>query len=449
MTAARPATATQWIIPPRLGSIDAYRGLVMFLMMAEVLRLAAVAAKVPNSWLLQFLAHHQSHVPWAGCSLHDLIQPSFSFLVGVSLPFSIASRVAKGQSRFGMFLHAILRAIILVLLGVFLRSMSAKQTNWTFEDTLSQIGFGYVPLFLLGFTRQRWQWAALVAILIGYWAAFALYRLPPSDFDYQSVGVPPDWPYHYSGLAAHWNKNSNLAWAFDTWFLNLFPRAKTFLFNSGGYATLSFIPTLGTMILGLIAGRWLFVGQTSTSAVSPHKPETPARGQAAKSATIAYRPPGPWRTIGALILTGLILLALGLLAHGSVEIPFAKGMENVSLVPVTICPCVKRIWTPSWTLYSGGWCFLILAGLYAVIDVARVSGWDFPLRVIGANSIAAYLLAHGPHKFISDSLKLHFGAHWLDIFGPAYQPLVIGTAVLAIEWLILYWLYRKRIHIRI
>jgi heparan-alpha-glucosaminide N-acetyltransferase len=449
MTAARSASATQWIIPPRLGSIDTYRGLVMFLMMAEVLRLAAVAAKAPNSWLLQFLAHHQSHVPWAGCSLHDLIQPSFSFLVGVSLPFSIASRIAKGQSRFAMFLHAILRAIILVLLGVFLRSMSAKQTNWTFEDTLSQIGFGYVPLFLLGFTRQRWQWTALVAILVGYWAAFALYRLPPSDFDYQSVGVPSDWPYHYSGLAAHWNKNSNLAWAFDTWFLNLFPRPKTFLFNSGGYATLSFIPTLGTMILGLIAGRWLFVGQTSTSAVSPHKPEAQARGPAAKSATIAYRPPGPLRTIGALMLTGLILLALGLLAHGSVEIPFAKGMENVSLAPVTICPCVKRIWTPSWTLYSGGWCFLILAGLYAVIDVARISGWDFPLRVIGANSIAAYLLAHGPHKFISDSLKLHFGAHWLDIFGPAYQPLVIGTAVLAIEWLILYWLYRKRIHIRI
>src|SRR4029079_13014464 len=149
---------------PRLGSIDAYRGLVMFLMMAEVLRLAGGSAKGPDSWLLKFLAHHQSHVPWAGCSLHDLIQPSFSFLVGVSLPFSIASRLAKGQSRFGMLLHALFRAVILVLLGVFLRSMGRQQTNWTFEDTLSQIGFGYVPLFLLGFTRQRWQWAALVTI---------------------------------------------------------------------------------------------------------------------------------------------------------------------------------------------------------------------------------------------------------------------------------------------
>src|SRR4051795_12439783 len=121
MTAPSSASPAQWIIPPRLGSIDAYRGLVMFLMMAEVLRLAAVSTKVPDSWLLKFLAHHQSHVPWAGCSLHDLIQPSFSFLVGVSLPFSIASRLAKGQSRVAMLLHALLRAIVLVLLGVFLR----------------------------------------------------------------------------------------------------------------------------------------------------------------------------------------------------------------------------------------------------------------------------------------------------------------------------------------
>src|SRR5690348_15043967 len=119
---------------PRLGSIDAYRGFVMFLMMAEVLRLAAVSAKLPDSGFWKFLAFHQSHVPWAGCSLHDLIQPSFSFLVGVSLPFSLASRMSKGQSRLAMIAHAVFRAAVLVLLGVFLRSMGKTQTNWTFED---------------------------------------------------------------------------------------------------------------------------------------------------------------------------------------------------------------------------------------------------------------------------------------------------------------------------
>src|ERR1035437_3596734 len=74
-------------------------GFVMFLMMAEVLSLSRVAKVRPDSALWQFLAHHQSHVAWIGCSLHDLIQPSFSFLVGVALPFSLASRAARGQSR--------------------------------------------------------------------------------------------------------------------------------------------------------------------------------------------------------------------------------------------------------------------------------------------------------------------------------------------------------------
>ena len=66
--------------------------------------------------------------------------------------------------------------------------------------------------------------------------------------------MSPDWAHNLTGFAAHWNKNTNLAWAFDTWFMNLFPREHPFTNNGGGYSTLSFIPTLGTMILGLIAG---------------------------------------------------------------------------------------------------------------------------------------------------------------------------------------------------
>ena len=77
-----------------------------------------------------------------------------------------------------MTLHAFWRALLLVLLGVFLRSTHSSQTNWTFEDTLTQIGLGYGFLFLLGFRPVRDQWIALGVILVGYWAAFALYPLP-------------------------------------------------------------------------------------------------------------------------------------------------------------------------------------------------------------------------------------------------------------------------------
>ncbi|WP_442404979.1 hypothetical protein [Mycobacterium sp.] len=98
-----PSTASPTLPDPaptrRLGSIDAYRGLVMFLMMAEVLRFCAVASAVPGNTIWAFLCHHQSHVEWIGCVLHDMIQPSFSFLVGVALPFSLARGQSPGKRR--------------------------------------------------------------------------------------------------------------------------------------------------------------------------------------------------------------------------------------------------------------------------------------------------------------------------------------------------------------
>jgi heparan-alpha-glucosaminide N-acetyltransferase len=389
-------------ITQRLASLDAYRGFVMFLMMAEVLRLCRVAVALPESGFWQLLCHHQSHVEWIGCSLHDLIQPSFSFLVGVALPYSIASRMSKGQSRGRMTAHAFWRALLLILLGVFLRSTGSSQTYWTFEDTLTQIGLGYGVLFLLGFRPARDQWIAFALLLAGYWAAFALYPPPGPEFDYAKVGVPKAWPHLMSEFEAHWNKNSNLAWAFDTWFLNLFPRAKPFEFNGGGYATLSFIPTLGTMVLGLIAGSVL-------------------RSERA-----------PWAKVNWLLIAGILGLVSGAVIGW-----------------LGICPVVKRIWTPSWTLYSGGWCFLLLATFYAIIDIFGFKLWSFPLVVIGMNSIAAYCIAHLFDSFIFKNLKTHLGQDAFKIFGDAYEPFLHGAAVLLGLWLILFWMYRRKIFLRI
>lgn len=389
-------------LPGRLGSMDAYRGLVMLLMMGEVLSFSHVARARPDSLFWRFLAHHQSHVEWTGCSLHDLIQPSFSFLVGVALPFSLASRIARGQSRARMTIHAFWRALVLILLGVFLRSIDRSQTYWTFEDTLTQIGMGYGILFLLGFRPARDEWIALGVLLVGYWAAFALYPLPGPDFDYTKVGVPKDWPHLMTGFAAHWNKNSDFAWAFDTWFLNLFPREHPFLYNDGGYATLSFIPTLGTMVLGLITGGVL-------------------RSQREPLAKVRW-----------LATAGVIGLVLG-----------------AALGWLGICPVVKRIWTPSWTLFSGGWCFLLLAGFYVVMDVWGRKRWAFALVVIGMNSIAAYCIAHLFEGFVSSSLNTHLGSHIFLAFGSAYAPPLHGAAVLLVFWLMLYWMYRRKIFLRI
>ena len=390
--------------PPRLVSLDAFRGFVMLLMMAEVIRLAAVAQALPENAFWTFLAHHQTHVEWIGCSLHDLIQPSFSFIVGVALPFSISTRLARGQTRGRMTSHAFSRAFILILLGIFLRSVGKPQTYFSFEDTLSQIGLGYGFLFMLGFRPVRDQWIAFGLLLAGYWLAFALYPLPGPGFDYANVGVSPDWitQHGLNGLAAHWNKNSNLAWAFDTWFLNLFPRETPFAFNVGGYATLSFIPTLATMILGLIAGEKL-------------------RGDGASAQKLRW-----------LACAGCIGLAAGSL-----------------LGALGICPLVKRIWTPGWTLFSGGWCCLLMAAFYFVIDVRHRRVWAFPLIVVGLNSIAAYCMAHLFENFVRSALVTHFGANAFRILGKPYEPLLLGGATLLILWLILFWMQRRKIFLRI
>jgi len=398
------ASETEAARPPRLTSIDAFRGLVMFLLLAEALHLAAVSEALPESRLWATLAYHQTHVEWIGCSLHDLIQPAFSFLVGVALPFSLANRRRRGQSRGQMTRHAISRALILIGLGVFLRLTGdpALKRYVTFEDTLTQIGLGYPFLFLLGFRPKRDHWIALAAILVGYWGLFALYPAPGTDFDYASVGVPADWPHLMTGFEAHWNKNSNPAWAFDRWWLNLFPRDEPFLFNRGGYATLSFIPTLGTMILGLIAGRTL-------------QEQRPAAS-----------------TLTRLVGWGLAGLAIG------------WGLGELGL-----CPVVKRIWTPSWTLFSGGWCFLALAAFHAVIDLWGWKRWAFPLVVIGMNSIAAYLISWLIEPRIAEALGRVPGPAAFQSLGDAYEPLLHGAAVLFVAWLILYWMYRQKLLMKI
>ena len=122
----------------------------MVLMMGEVMHWEATARAFPGSTFWRILGYNQSHVEWAGMSLHDTIQPGFTFLAGVALPYSIASRMARGQSAARMSIHAVWRAFLLIALGIFLRSIGKSQTNFTFEDTLTQIGLGYPFLFALG-----------------------------------------------------------------------------------------------------------------------------------------------------------------------------------------------------------------------------------------------------------------------------------------------------------
>ena len=400
-------SAVETSSPKRRTSIDVLRGMVMFLMLAEVLhweQLSAVSGgfSEPVQRVLGWIVFHTSHVQWRGCSLHDMIQPVFSFLVGTSLAFSYTKRVKEGQSWQGMLMHALARSVTLILLGIFLRSLGKPQTNFTFDDTLTQIGLGYGFLFLFGGSKQLTVVLGILGILGSYWLLFALYPLPPAEFDYPRVGVPDTWQHHASGFAAHWNKNSNAAWAFDTWWMNLFPREKAYLYSGGGYCTLSFIPTLGTMLMGLLAGNWL-----------------------REDSQVGRRNWYFLATAGICLAGAWALDALG------------------------VCPLVKRIWTPSWTLWSGGICFLWLLVLCWILDDVRYTRWSYFFRVIGANSIVAYVMSWTIESWVGQAIERHFGFAIRGLVPEAYRTFVLGWLILLVFWLILDWLFRRKIFVRI
>ncbi len=406
--------------PARLVSLDAYRGAIMLFMASGGLALPAVAQHFPDDPVWRFLAFNTDHVPWVGCSLWDLIQPSFMFMVGVAMPYSIASRRAKGDSQRKIVAHVLFRAVLLVLLAIFLTSNGRQRTDFVFPNVLAQIGLGYAFLYLLLGRGMRVQLMGLAGILLGYWLLFFRWPLPGPGFDYRSVGWPDDWR-GLPGWFAHWDKNTNAAAAFDVSFLNLFPRTKPFLFNEGGYQTLNFVPSLATMILGLMAGEML------------------------------RTPKNKWRKLAWLLTAAALCLTLGWLAGQFV------------------CPIVKRIWTPSWVLYSAGWTFLMLAGFFWLIDIQGWRRWALALIVVGMNSIAMYCMAQLMKGWIRSSLQIHLGPLalpsltyivkpvlawgnvavdplWLNnTFGPITQ----SAAVLLVLWLICLWMYRRGIFVRI
>jgi heparan-alpha-glucosaminide N-acetyltransferase len=124
MSASPPPAAVTAATPraERLTSLDAFRGAIMLLMASSAFGLPQIAKSFPDNPTWQFIGTQCDHTPWSGCTLWDLIQPAFMFMVGVALPWSVANRQARGDSFGSMLGHALWRSLLLVLLAVFLTS---------------------------------------------------------------------------------------------------------------------------------------------------------------------------------------------------------------------------------------------------------------------------------------------------------------------------------------
>jgi heparan-alpha-glucosaminide N-acetyltransferase len=474
-----PKSATE-----RLMSLDAYRGFAMLLMVSEGFGITDLVRRRHPEVLSQFdgrwygkpwklfwdtAAWQLDHVAWTGCVAWDLIQPAFMFMVGVSMPFSFAKRESRGDSWGLQFRHAVIRSLILIGLGIFLRSSHSTMTYFTFEDVLTQIGLGYLFVFILLRAPFVAQCVAVLVILGGYWFAFYRYPLPPPDgnlvtkYVVEHARKPEEAQKEYKQfndaglkpphLAEHWNKHTNFAAAADRVFLNLFPRSgepwegKKFWVNGGGYQTLNFIPSIATMLFGVMAGQLLR---------------------------------GPWtphRKLAILMAAGLGCIVVAMALDTTIW-PFHFDRLNYSL-----CPIVKRIWTPSWAVFSTGWALWFLGLFYWVVDMRGHRGLAFPLAIVGMNSILVYCVAHLSDSWLSTMLRIHLKAfdqglqgvivslsnrfpavghlsfvRWLGhasatdiLYGHSsiYTPIWHEIAILFLIWLICLWLYRRRIFVRV
>lgn len=368
----------------RVLSLDVYRGMVMLLLATSGLGLAKAGAKMDGPFA-EWLVFHGTHPEWnsqfgfLGVSLWDLIQPAFMFIVGVSMPFSYGKRARLGESYAKRLRHAWTRAILLTLLGVFLQSQRSTDTNWLFTNVLSQIGLGYGFLFFLVGKSWRTQFVAGAAILVGY---YLLMILLPRGLE--------TW-------RAHFENGTSFPQHFDLWFLNLFPREKPF--EGHVYTTLNFVPSMVTMLMGLMCGQ--VIGDKSL-----------APGAKLKRF---------WISAALLLMTG-------------------------ALLGVTACPVIKKIWTPSWTLYSGGYVIALLALFYWVIDVKKWNGWVFPFVVVGLNPLTMYLLGMLSKGFTRKALHTHLpDAFFTGVHGPIVEACLIAL----LFWLVVWWMYRNRVFLRL
>jgi len=376
--------------PTRLLSLDLLRGLTIGFMIL----VNNNGDEAHAYWALK-------HAAWNGFTPTDLVFPTFLFLVGISTVLSLQSRLAQGVQKQSLFLHVVRRAIILYLLGLIVNSFPFFHLHtMRFYGVLPRIAICYLVVAALYLISPEWRSKAALAVaaLAGYWILMRFVSVP-------GYGAPT----HDVPLL---DRDGNLAAWLDR---QIFSASHLYEHTRDPEGLLSTIPALGTALMGMLTGLWLRTSRTLAQK---------ARG---------------------IAIAGLSGVLLG-------------GLWNLSF------PINKKLWTSSYVLFAGGLSLLLLALSVWLVDMTSEQEgkprkpWFFtPLLVFGTNAIAAYVLSELLAAGIS-SIRLDSGlnvsqAIYRFIAGivpdPAFASLLYSLGFVAVCWIVIYVLYRRKIFIKI
>lgn len=110
-------------------------------------------------------------------------------------------------------------------------------------------------------------------------------------------------------------------------------------------------------------------------------------------------------------------------------------------------PVIKNIWSSSFVLVAGGWSLVLLSGFYLVMDVWGWKKWAFVFVLIGMNPLTIYLTQAGMINYESTAAYFFNGA--LHYFSDPLRALLWALCLLSTKILFLYFLYRKRLFLRV
>lgn len=342
----------------------------------------------PGTW--QHVYPPLLHAEWHGWTHTDLVFPFFLLIVGVALPFSLASRRAREPRKLRR--HVFRRAAILILLGLFLNAFPFfRLETLRYPGVLQRIGLCYLVASLLYiYTSRRAQIAVTVALLLGYWAAMMLTPVPGYG-------------------AGRLDAEGNLAAYVD----RIFFTGHMWKATWDPEGLLSTLPALATTLLGVFAGDWLRASGRS-----------------------------PKQKAGGLFVAGVAGLAVG--ALWGVWFPINKNLWTSSyvmftagygLVALALCYWLIdvrgwRRWSTPFLVYGANAILLyVLSGL--VSDVLQ--SWKFSSGDGSSVSVKAYI----------------FERLFAPLASPTTASLLYGLAYVLL-WLGIMWLfYRKRIFVKI